>query len=64
MRQPTRPTSRRTAWQVFGWPLLIGIFAVIGLVLGLTGDGARDWLAVALLAAGPAVFARAWSQRG
>ena len=41
--------TRQTPAQVFALPLLIGFATIAGLVLGLTGDDARD-LAAALLA--------------
>lgn len=46
-----RPSSRRTrsAGAIFAWPLLIGVLSLVGLVIGLTGDGARDVIAWLLL---------------
>lgn len=50
MRARTR--HRQSALQVFAWPILIGLAAITGLVLGLTGDGLPDalaWLLVGLV---------------
>jgi hypothetical protein len=40
---------RRTLWQIFSWPLAIGVLSTIGLVAALVGDGVWDsvsWLAL------------------
>ncbi|MBK6705957.1 MAG: hypothetical protein IPG54_00100 [Sphingomonadales bacterium] len=29
---------------VFGWPILIGVLGVGGIVVGLLGEGVLDWL--------------------
>ena len=46
-----RRSSRRTRsiGAIFGWPILIGALSLVGLVIGLTGDGARDVIAWLLL---------------
>jgi|GEM_PF-408382 len=46
-----RPSGRRTRsiGAIFAWPLLIGMLSLVGLVIGLTGDGARDLIAWLLL---------------
>lgn len=59
-------TSRRTPPQplrrVFGAPVLLALLSLIGLILGLTGDGWRDALA-SLLLFPLAVFAAHWRRR-
>ncbi len=43
---PSR-APRQTLWQIFSWPLLIGVLSTIGLVAALVGDGLWDsvsWL--------------------
>ncbi|MBX7482463.1 hypothetical protein [Qipengyuania qiaonensis] len=52
MSHRVRPQS---AIRIFAWPIAIGVAALIGLVLGLTGDGARDLAAWILLGIGPVV---------
>lgn len=42
-----------TAMGVFAIPLVIGIASLLGLVLGLTGDGVRDILAWLLVGLAP-----------
>jgi hypothetical protein len=32
-------------WRLWGWPLAIAVGSALGLVGGLLGDGAWDWLA-------------------
>ncbi|MCP9221488.1 hypothetical protein MKP08_01835 [Erythrobacter sp. LQ02-29] len=49
--------------RVFAWPLALFAASLAGLVLGLTGDGWEDVLAVALLAAAPFAIAAAWLRR-
>ena len=31
-------------WSLWGWPLAIGLLSGAGLVGGLVGDGAWDWM--------------------
>ena len=40
---------KRQFMQVWGWPLVIAIVSLAGLLAGLVGDGAWDWLAAACL---------------
>lgn len=47
---------RQSTMQIFFWPLIISIAALAGLILGLTGDGYRDMVAVALVALGPVLI--------
>lgn len=45
------PTGRRTAWQIFRWPLVMALANAIGLVAALVGDGWYDlvsWLTLGL----------------
>jgi hypothetical protein len=38
-------------WQIFRWPLLLGLASAVGLLAALVGDGAWDVLSWVLLAA-------------
>ena len=58
-----RKAGRRSLLQLFGWPLLIALFSLFGLVAALTGDGLRDCLSWAGLAVPVAVACWAWRQR-
>ncbi len=40
---------RRKSMQIWGWPLVIAAVSSVGLIAGLVGDGAWDWLAAACL---------------
>lgn len=51
----TRTRHRQSALQVFAWPLVIGLAAIAGLVLGLTGEGLPDIAAWLLVGFVPAV---------
>ena len=63
-RSPSRRLPRqRGNLAIFAWPLLLGIAAIAGLVLGLTGSGWRDSAAWLLLGAGPLVIIAAWMRR-
>ncbi|WP_298287484.1 hypothetical protein [Novosphingobium sp.] len=55
-----RPQTTRT---ILALPLLLAALALAGLVLGLTGDGWRDVLSVALLALPCALFVIHWRRR-
>ena len=50
-------SARRTTAAVFAWPLVIAVLSLVGLIAGLTGDGARDVLAWLLLGSAPATIA-------
>ncbi|WP_417449761.1 hypothetical protein [Kordiimonas sp.] len=52
-RAPTsnKPSSLRTPWQVFAVPVALAALSLLGLVSALTGDGMRDALSWAGLAA-------------
>ncbi len=45
------PIRRRTTAQIFAVPLALALLSIVGLVSALTGDGARDLLSWAGLAA-------------
>lgn len=63
IRPGRRPTRRRSNAQVFAWPLLIGLASLLGLVLGLTGDGFRDLACWVLLGLAPLVITVALLRR-
>ena len=54
-----RRSSRRSIARVFASPLLVAVLTLAGLLLGLTGDGARDVLSWLMLGAVPGVIAAA-----
>ncbi|MCH7630104.1 MULTISPECIES: hypothetical protein [Novosphingobium] len=56
--RPTRSPAR-----VLGLPLLLAALTLAGLVLGLTGDGVRDLVCVALLALPLVLFLVHWRRR-
>lgn len=50
LHQDTRRSGKHySLWQVFRWPLLIGVASAIGLVSALLADGVWDALSWALL---------------
>ncbi len=63
----SRPVARRIKPQrlrrIFAIPVLLAIASLAGLVLGLTGDGWRDWAASMLLMLPVAAFLLHWHQR-
>ncbi len=54
----------RSPAQIFAMPLLLAIATIVGLVVGLTGEGFRDGLSWLLLALPLVVLAAAWARRG
>lgn len=54
---------RQTTFQIFRWPLLIALASLAALILGLTGDGWRDTIAVLLLLLPLAVLVAGWRRR-
>ena len=58
-----RRTAPRSTGAIFAWPLVLGIACLVGLILGLTGDGWRDLFAWLLLGAMPLVLLLAWLRR-
>jgi hypothetical protein len=54
----------KTAWQIFGWPTLIGCATLVGLLSALIGDGAWDGASWLLLAVPVSVgLIRGWPPR-
>lgn len=45
---------------IFAWPIVIGTASLLGLVVGLTGEGARDIAAWGLLGSTLAAIAISW----
>lgn len=60
---PTRRRARRGIAQVFALPLVLFAASVGGLVLGLTGEGAPDLAAWALLSLPLLAVLVAWRRR-
>jgi len=58
-----RTRHRQSTATVFRWPIAIGVASIAGLVLGLTGDDARDLLAWILVGIAPAVIFAALVRR-
>ncbi len=54
---------RQTTGKILALPLLLAVLALVGLVLGLTGDGLRDVLSVALLGLPCLLFLNHWRRR-
>lgn len=50
--------------RILAAPLVLAVASLVGLVLGLTGEGWRDGLSAILLFLPLAVFARHWQRRG
>ena len=41
-----QPATREVVWKLWGWPLVLGLLTVVGLISALFSDGgAGDWLA-------------------
>jgi hypothetical protein len=40
---------KRQSMRIWGWPLVIAVVSLVGLLAGLVGDGGWDWLAAACL---------------
>lgn len=58
-----RRLPRQTTGTILALPMLLAALALAGLVLGLTGDGWRDVLSVALLALPCLLFLIHWRRR-
>jgi uncharacterized membrane protein YjjP (DUF1212 family) len=54
---PLRAGGPRNGWQIFRWPLAIGIAGIVGLVSALIGDGWHDALSWLLLGGTAALIA-------
>lgn len=57
-RRPPQSMGR-----IFAMPLLLAILGLAGLILGLTGDGWRDWAACILVGLPVLAFLRDWPRR-
>lgn len=55
-----RRGARQGGWQIFGWPLLMGLANAIGLVAALVGNGWYDLVSWATLGATLIVMALCW----
>jgi|TARA_R100000049_G_C1939406_1_gene83404 hypothetical protein len=58
------PRTTRSTGAIFAWPLVLAALSLIGLIAGLTGDGARDVLAWLLLGSAPVTIAFAYRRTG
>lgn len=61
--KPPAARRQRSLAQVFAVPLTLAVTILGGLVVGLSGEGARDALAWLLLAPPLIAFAVAWARR-
>lgn len=41
--------QHRTPWEIFGWPLIVGVLSAAGLLAALVGDGLWDVVSWATL---------------
>lgn len=57
-------TAPQSVPRILAIPALLGLASLAGLVLGLTGDGWRDVLAVLLLLPPVLAFIHHWRRRG
>ena len=60
----SRRTRRASLAGIFAIPAALLVVTLAGLVIGLTGDGARNVLASVLLALPLLALAYAWRRRG
>ncbi|MGB3721722.1 MAG: hypothetical protein WA979_02745 [Pacificimonas sp.] len=58
-----RPRKRQSLAAIFAWPLAFAAASLLGLLLGLTGDGWRDAAAWLLLGAVPLAVLIMWLRR-
>jgi len=59
----TRPVRRRRSSAIFAWPAVIASLTVVGLVIGLTGDGWRDGFAWVFVSGAPIAILIAFKRR-
>lgn len=59
MNRPRR-IARQSLMRTLLVPGVLLIVSIVGLILALTGDGTRDWIAALLLALPVAAIFRAW----
>lgn len=59
-----RRAARASTARVLAMPLALLAATLAGLVIGLTGEGPRDWIAWALAALPLLALAHAWARRG
>lgn len=62
MSPPVR--TRRSLAQIFGVPFAMFFFTLAGLIIGLTGEGARDLLSWLLLSFPLLAAVFSWTRRG
>ena len=62
--KPEFRTRRLGLAQLFAVPALIALASIAGLVIGLTGENAQDWLSWILLSLPLAALAWAFRRRG
>ncbi len=55
-----RDVARRTAWQVFRWPLVMAVANIVGIVAALVGNGPYDILSWAVLGGTLVLMVLAW----
>lgn len=63
-KRPYRTPAAQSLASILLVPALLAIASIAGLVIGLTGDGWRDQLAVLLLLLPIAAFLLHWRRRG
>ena len=63
MKQVRLKPGHKTAPAIFAVPMVLAFLSIVGLVVGLLGDGWEDILACAVLAAPVAAAIWAWQRR-
>ena len=64
MKRRTDRIGPQSALRTLATPLVLAVASLVGLVIGLTGEGWRDALSAILLFLPLAVFAGHWLRRG
>ncbi len=59
----SRRVPRQPKRRIFAVPMLLGLTSLVGLIIGLTGDGLLDWLSWLLLALPLLAVTAAWRGR-